>query len=223
MAPRPKFRKPSTLLPRILSGLVLVPLSLYVIYLGPPYSLILAGIVIFGALVEWVLLCLKVHFRPSKRAFFILIGTSYISFSLYFLFMILLISEGWKFMYWLLFLVWSTDIAAYAGGRTLKGPKLAPSISPNKTWSGFLSGMVAGVGVGYLAALWLVPDRFSLIGIIVLVVIAQVGDLIESKAKRWSNTKDSSPLIPGHGGLLDRLDSLIAVGFALALWQLFHP
>lgn len=222
MAPRPKFRKPNSLLPRILSGLVLIPLSLYVIYLGPPFSLVLAGLVIFGITIEWAFLCLKNYFSPLKKFTFILIGTVYIALSLDVLFMNFLQPDGWKLIFWLLFLVWSIDIAAYAGGKAFRGPKLAPSISPNKTWSGFLCGVIAGVSIGYGSALWLVPDRFSLIGITLLVFIAQLGDLLESKAKRWSNTKDSSPLIPGHGGLLDRLDSLIAVGFALFIWQAIY-
>jgi len=222
LAPRPKFRKPSNLLPRVLSGLVLVPISLYLIYLGPPTSIILASVVILGVLIEWFLLSMKSTLSIFNKLMLIIFGTGYLTLSFYFLFMIFLLPEGWKFMYWLLFLVWSTDIGAYAGGRLLKGPKLVPSISPNKTWSGFFVGLITGVGVSYVAALWLVPGRFSLLAIILLVLIAQLGDLVESKAKRWGNIKDSSPLIPGHGGLLDRLDSLIAVGFALAVWQVFY-
>ncbi len=125
-------------------------------------------------------------------------------------------------MYWLLFLVWSTDTAAYAGGRLLKGPKLAPFISPHKTWSGFIAGMIGGTAIGYGTSFWLVPFVFSLPGIALLVLIAQGGDLLESLAKRWSAVKDSGVLIPGHGGSLDRLDSFLAVSFALALWQVFH-
>ncbi len=125
-------------------------------------------------------------------------------------------------MYWLLFLVWSTDSAAYAGGRLLQGPKLAPSISPRKTWSGFIVGMIGGTIVGYATSFWLVPYAFNLPGIVLLVLLAQGGDLLESMVKRWSHVKDSSLLIPGHGGCLDRLDSFLAVSFVLALWQVFH-
>jgi phosphatidate cytidylyltransferase len=131
--------------------------------------------------------------------------------------------EVWKNLYLLLILVWSTDTFAYIGGRLLKGPKLAPSISPNKTWSGFIVGTIGGTAVTYIASLWLLPlfFIFSLWQIMFLVVIAQGGDLLESKVKRWSDVKDSSSLIPGHGGLLDRLDSLLAVSFTLALLVLF--
>jgi len=125
-------------------------------------------------------------------------------------------------MYWLLFLVWSTDTFAYAGGSLLKGPKLVPSISPNKTWSGSIVGLIGGTAVGFGTSFWLVPFVFHIPAIIILVLIAQGGDLLESLVKRWSLVKDSGVLIPGHGGFLDRLDSFLAISFALALWQAFH-
>lgn len=108
---------------------------------------------------------------------------------------------------------------AYIGGKLLKGPKLIPSISPNKTWAGFISGMIGGTIVTYVASFWLLTNVFNLWEIVFLVFIAQMGDLLESKAKRWSGVKDSSALIPGHGGLLDRLDSLLAIAVTIALWQ----
>ena len=147
MAQRPKFRKPNTLPPRVLSSLILIPLSLYVIYLGPPFSIILATVVVIGILIEWTLLCVKNSSPFFKKSLLILIGTTYIAISLFYLFLNFLIPEGWKFIFWLLCIVWSTDISAYVGGRMLKGPKLAPSISPTKTWSGFLCGLIIGVGL----------------------------------------------------------------------------
>lgn len=129
--------------------------------------------------------------------------------------------EVWRLIYCLLLLVWSTDTFAYIGGRLLKGPKLAPSISPHKTWSGFGIGMIGGTTLTFAASSWIYPNIFSLWGIILLVLIAQLGDLLESKVKRWADVKDSSSLIPGHGGLLDRLDSLLAVAFSIVVWQWF--
>jgi len=129
--------------------------------------------------------------------------------------------EMWRFIFCLLFLVWSTDTFAYVGGRFFKGPKLIPSISPNKTWSGFGMGMLGGTVFTFAASLWLLPNVFSFWGIMFLVLISQLGDLLESKVKRWAQVKDSGFLIPGHGGLLDRLDSLLAVAFTLALLQWF--
>lgn len=221
LAQRPKFRKTDTLLPRILSAIFLVPLSLGIIYLGSPYSLVFGGIVAIGLFIEWIALCLKNFLPIWSKLIVIILGTAYIAVPTLWLLHLLSQDEGWKILYWLLFLVWSTDISAYIGGRLLKGPKLAPSISPKKTWAGFFAGMVGGSTMAYFTSFWLLPDTFSLWEIIAFVFIAQVGDLLESKAKRWSEVKDSSFLIPGHGGLLDRLDSLLAVSLVVAIFQLF--
>lgn len=219
LAPQPKFRKTETLFPRVLSAIFLIPLSLWIIYIGSPYSLVLGLIIAAGLFCEWTILCLKNLLPFWAKLLLIILGTLYLSVSALWLLSLLSQATGWKFLYWLLFLVWSTDIAAYTGGRLLKGPKLAPSISPHKTWSGFMAGMIGGTAIGYATSFWLIPKVFNLWGIIFLVLIAQGGDLLESKAKRWSNVKDSSFLIPGHGGLLDRLDSLLAISFTIALWQ----
>ncbi|MBA3813268.1 MAG: phosphatidate cytidylyltransferase [Alphaproteobacteria bacterium] len=221
MARRPKFRQPETLVPRILSIIVLVPLSLWIVYWGPPYSLFWGGVIAIGLAIEWSLLCLKNLLPFWSRLAVTILGTLYLIVASFWLIHLLAQPEGWKFLYWLLFLVWSTDTAAYIGGRLLKGPKLAPSISPHKTWAGFITGMMGGTGVAYITSFWLLPNVFNLGEILFLVCIAQCGDLLESKAKRWSDVKDSSALIPGHGGLLDRLDSLLAIATTIALWQWF--
>lgn len=223
MARRPKFRKSSTLLPRVLSAAFLIPLSLYLIYLGSPYAFILMAIAIGGLIFEWTRLVFKCELHPLFRIIYALFGTTYLCVASFWILRQVAIPEGWKLIYWLLFLVWSTDIAAFAGGKLLKGPKLTPSISPNKTWSGFFCGMGVGTALSYTLSFWLIPSMFSFWDIMGLVFIGQGGDLLESKAKRWSHVKDSGFLIPGHGGFLDRLDSLIAVIFTIALWQVFHP
>lgn len=219
---RRKFRKTSNLIPRLLSAAFLIPISLYIIYKGPPYTLFLAGFVAIGLFIEWAFVCLKNRLPFWRKFTCVLLGTIYLILAILWLFQYLALPEGWKFIYWLLFLVWSTDSAAYAGGRLLNGPKLVRSISPHKTWAGFFVGMITGTAVGYETSFWLFPGVFNLWGIIFLVLIAQGGDLLESMVKRWSQVKDSSFLIPGHGGLLDRFDSLLAVSFALALWQVLH-
>jgi phosphatidate cytidylyltransferase len=112
---------------------------------------------------------------------------------------------------WLLFVVWANDIAAYAAGRTIGGPKLAPRLSPNKTWTGFVGGVATSGLVGALAIGVGWSSTISIIEASVLLgVAAQLGDLAESLAKRHFGVKDSSGLIPGHGGLLDRVDGLLA-------------
>jgi phosphatidate cytidylyltransferase len=114
--------------------------------------------------------------------------------------------------------VWATDIFAYFVGRAVGGPKLAPSISPGKTWSGAVGGVVGGVVAGILlaaitgwAGLW--AGGVALL----LSVVSQLGDLLESWFKRRQGVKDSSHLIPGHGGFMDRVDGLVAAGWALYL------
>nr|WP_284701288.1 phosphatidate cytidylyltransferase [Rhodoplanes tepidamans] len=115
--------------------------------------------------------------------------------------------------------VWATDVLAYFGGRAIGGPKLAPSISPGKTWSGGVTGAVGGVVAGLLvAAVAGVPNLLAVAVLgLVLSCVSQAGDLFESAVKRRFGVKDSSRIIPGHGGLMDRLDGFLAAAGAAAL------
>ncbi|GGK26451.1 phosphatidate cytidylyltransferase [Salinarimonas ramus] len=126
---------------------------------------------------------------------------------------------------WIFAVVWGTDVAAYFTGRALGGPKLAPRISPGKTWSGFFGGLAVGTLLGTLVAAigeglgWERPlSWFALVLLAALAsVVGQIGDLAESALKRHFKVKDSSKLIPGHGGVLDRIDAFTAVcAFVLA-------
>jgi phosphatidate cytidylyltransferase len=121
---------------------------------------------------------------------------------------------------WLLLLVWATDIAAFIAGRTIGGPKLAPSISPKKTWAGLAGGVFGAALIGLAVGNMLQPSRWWQIALLsaMLAVVEQMGDLAESYAKRRFGAKDSSRLIPGHGGFLDRLDGMLVVAFAMALF-----
>jgi len=134
-------------------------------------------------------------------------------------------STGFAIALWLLVSVWFTDCCALAAGKLIGGPKLAPTISPGKTWAGLAGGMAgaAGWSAAY-AALADFHDPLALAGAGALVaLVAQAGDLGVSKVKRRFGAKDSSHLIPGHGGVLDRVDGLIlsapAVMIALAPWS----
>jgi phosphatidate cytidylyltransferase len=123
---------------------------------------------------------------------------------------------------WLFAVVWATDIGAYVFGRMIGGPRLAPSWSPNKTWAGLIGGTVCAGIVGWAAALVLegepaLPLVAASAG---LAIVEQFGDLAESVAKRRFGVKDSGGLIPGHGGLLDRLDGLLTAIPAVALLTL---
>jgi phosphatidate cytidylyltransferase len=114
---------------------------------------------------------------------------------------------------WLLAVVWATDIGAYAVGRTLGGPRLAPRWSPRKTWAGLAGGTLCAALTGWATATWLGISSGLPLAVVSagLAIVGQFGDLAESVAKRRFGVKDSSGLIPGHGGLLDRLDGLLAV------------
>jgi len=130
--------------------------------------------------------------------------------------------DGLATVAWLLALVIATDSGAFAAGRLIGGPKLAPRISPNKTWAGLCGGIAAAAIVGWVAALWLrLPGVLPLtLASAVLAVVEQGGDLVESGFKRYFGVKDSSHLIPGHGGVLDRVDGLLAVASAVAVTEL---
>lgn len=118
----------------------------------------------------------------------------------------------------LVLLVWASDIGAYCAGRLLGGPRLAPAISPAKTWAGAVGGLAAAVAVGWAAAAVTgVPVGKAAGAAMVLGVATQAGDLLESWIKRQFGVKDSGRLIPGHGGLLDRLDGLLAAAPAAAM------
>jgi phosphatidate cytidylyltransferase len=129
---------------------------------------------------------------------------------------------GLQVVIWLLAVVWATDIVAYLVGRAVGGPRLAPHISPGKTWSGLCGGVVAAALAGGVTAGVTGSERLlhaaGLGGL--LAIVAQIGDLIESALKRRAGVKDSGSLIPGHGGVLDRLDGLMLAAPVLALLAL---
>ena len=130
-------------------------------------------------------------------------------------------SGGLLLAFWALSLVWATDIGAYFAGRAIGGPKLAPRVSPSKTWAGLGGGVLAALVLGF------VLHRFAGLPIQLaaasglLAVAAQLGDLLESAMKRRAGVKDSGSLLPGHGGVMDRLDGVVAAAPIAALLYLF--
>ena len=204
---------------RAISAAVLAPIALACVWFGGmAFVLLVVAAAVLGV-VEWARLC-----RP-RDAFGLLIGgTAWI----------LLAALGLLWvrgdplvgranLLFVMLLVWASDIGAYLVGRTVGGPKLASRISPGKTWSGAVGGIAAAVLVG-VAADRVFPGHVGFGWIaavsIVLCMIGQLGDLAESWAKRHFGVKDSGALIPGHGGLLDRLDALLAVAPFVALLAL---
>ena len=129
-------------------------------------------------------------------------------------------------IFWLFAVIWASDTGAYAAGRSLGGPRLAPRISPAKTWAGALGGVAAALGASILLG-WLMPlagwvaDRPPLAPLAaagaLASIVGQMGDLAESALKRRVGADDSGHLIPGHGGILDRIDAYAAAAFALIL------
>jgi len=126
---------------------------------------------------------------------------------------------GFAMMIFLFAIVWATDVFAYFGGRTLGGPKIAPAISPKKTWSGFLCGLAGGLVAGLIAASVLGSPHYLWVAFLAILLsfAGQMGDLFESAMKRRFAVKDSGTLIPGHGGVMDRVDSMIFAVFTAYL------
>lgn len=195
------------LLLRVVSAVILGPLLLAAVWYGFPWIDLVAALCAPIMVGEWVRLT---RGRPLARSAAVL-------YSLVALLALLWLrhqpAHGRETILWILACVWATDIGAYFVGSLAGGAKLAPSISPSKTWSGLVGGMCASAVVS--ATCGLVFDAgetlvLALVGI-VIAVVAQAGDLLESAAKRKAGVKDSGHLIPGHGGILDRIDGLIAV------------
>ena len=127
-------------------------------------------------------------------------------------FSLLVLNWAWApIVFWVMLVTWATDIFAYFAGRSIGGPKLAPRISPNKTWAGLGGGVVGAAVIGALTAWWFDLGTLFLIVGALMAVLAQAGDLYESWLKRRAGVKDSGTILPGHGGALDRLDGLLPV------------
>jgi len=129
---------------------------------------------------------------------------------------------GFHATLYLLAIVWAADTAAFIGGKSIGGLKLWPSVSPNKTWAGFLSATLAAGLLGALIGRFFAPEVMLTLTAksLFLGAISQLGDLAESGMKRGFGVKDASDLIPGHGGFMDRMDGVVAVAVAAALLAL---
>ena len=125
--------------------------------------------------------------------------------------------EGLALLLWVFIVTWSVDIGGYFAGRTIGGPKLAPSISPGKTWAGLYGGVALASVAGAAWVLMTGMSYWLLLFAPIFAVTAQIGDLFESAMKRRAGVKDSGNLLPGHGGFLDRLDGLVPVAVLTCL------
>lgn len=184
-----------------------------------------AGFVTIPGSIEWQILCAAAllsgaaawpHHR--NRALWFVAGTFYVTLPALALLGLRADPDlGREMLLWTIALVVAADTGGYIAGRSIGGPKLAPRISPNKTWAG-LAGAVAGAAlVGLLTAIALNHTNVWMLTLLSagLGAIEQVGDLVESAFKRHFGVKDTSHIIPGHGGVLDRVDGLLAVAVAV--------
>ena len=239
----------SSLIKRIITSLVLIPVVIWCLFAGYPFVQMLAFFA--GALLSWewaqmvpsvrgafyavlytFVVAIAVFMGPSwpfwsllviatvwawikakgeTRRNLLVLGVPYVSVGIgSVMWLYELVGSG--VVFWFMLVVWFMDIGGFVVGCSLKGPKLAPKISPNKTWSGLLGGILFAICVGNLFCFYMgAGDHLMYYSILagVIAFVSQIGDLVESRIKRSLNLKDSSNLIPGHGGIFDRIDGLI--------------
>jgi phosphatidate cytidylyltransferase len=209
-------KRKSDLLPRVVSGVVLVGIAAAELWLGGwAFAALLA---VGGGLVlwEWLALVRKIDGGAGLRTGLNLLGPLVVAAAIAGLW-IIRDELGFTAALWVLAMVWATDIGAYFAGRAFGGARLAPRISPSKTWSGLIGGMIAALVVGATLG-----DRAGIEGVPLWIgapmgVLAQAGDLAQSWMKRRAGVKDSGRIIPGHGGVFDRVDGLLPVAILLGL------
>jgi phosphatidate cytidylyltransferase len=229
----PLLKPRSDLGVRTLSSVAMMTVAIGAIWLGGYAFMALILLVGLGVYWEFAKLALAFARNMPARIIWLVGGLVYVGLACFTLLLFSAPFFGMTPTIMLIAGVIGTDVGAYFAGRTLSGPKIAPRISPSKTWSGLLGGMVgaglmmiaiqaaiyafrggnAGDGDVYLTYGW---QRLALTGA-ALAIVAQIGDFFESWMKRRAGVKDSGRLIPGHGGLFDRTDGLIAVAFVAGL------
>jgi phosphatidate cytidylyltransferase len=203
---------------RVISALVLAPITIVCVWVGGIVFTVIVVATVVGLAVEWLGLC-----RGSRRTPLLFAGLAYVVLAAAaILWLRCDPAAGRADVLFLLFIVWAGDIGAYLVGRWIGGPRLARHISPGKTWSGAVGGLIAAIVAGSLVAHFL-SDAATWRAMLIaaaLGVVAQGGDLLESFVKRRLQVKDSGHLIPGHGGLFDRLDGVLAAAPVAALLAL---
>ena len=202
---------------RLITACVLAPLVLLIIQLSGYYFM---GMVIIAAIIlggEWF------EMTRNKGNIWKLSGVAYISLACLSLLWIIdqnyLLTDSVRFngvntIISIFIIVWANDIGGYFFGRFFGGPKLCPKVRPNKTWAGFFGGVLCALLMGPFLG-----ENLGAVGLVAMV--ASIGDLLESWTKRACNTKDSGNLIPGHGGLLDRVDGILLVSMLVAAGGLY--
>ncbi|EGD57710.1 phosphatidate cytidylyltransferase [Novosphingobium nitrogenifigens DSM 19370] len=226
MAADPKGAARKSDLPvRAASAAVMVTLAGLAFGLGGLVLAVFMGLIGLGVVVEWASLVRRFVAAPLPRVIWVLAGIGYVEFGLWAGLVRLAPVPGFWPLPWVIGSVIAVDVGAYFAGRTFGGPKIAPAVSPSKTWSG-LGGAIVGASAVYgaMAAFFadasgMGPGRALACGL-ATAVVGQAGDFFESWMKRRAGVKDSGRLIPGHGGLFDRVDGLLAVLFVIGIVSL---
>ncbi|EAQ29665.1 phosphatidate cytidylyltransferase [Erythrobacter sp. NAP1] len=218
----------SDLLVRFVSAVAMLGVAFIALWLGGwfwvGFVALLAGLVLW----EWNLLVKGFNISPVAEVAWQFVGALYVGAAALAMVQVRINYDIWTVALAFLAPVIAVDVGAYFAGRLIGGPKIAPSISPSKTWAGLLGGALAagiftvGIEISDLVATTAPGYTIGAIGFaalsaLLIAVIAQAGDFFESWMKRRAGAKDSSSLIPGHGGIFDRLDGFIAVYFVLFL------
>ncbi len=219
MEPQDELKKDdfSELKTRAIAGAVMAIMVLSALALGGMFFIALIMLAALQMIREWDTITI------NENILWRLAGLAYVAVPAASLVWLRNLEHGAALVLTVLLIIWATDIGAYFAGRFFGGSKLAPAISPNKTWSGLLGGMLAAAVIAAICTSFSpTPTSVaSALGIgMLLAILGQIGDLFESWLKRRAGVKDSGNLIPGHGGLLDRVDGLVLSVpiFALIAW-----
>ena len=196
---------------RSLSGITLIVIALGAAFLGGYTFAVLAAAAAVMMFAEWRKITARWGFGWTVAGFIYALLPA-----LALLWIRDRAEQGFEMLIWVFIVTWSTDIGAYFAGRAIGGPKLAPSVSPNKTVAGLIGGIVSAGLAGFAWAQAMHLSPILIWAAPLLAVAAQAGDLFESWMKRRAGVKDSGTWLPGHGGALDRLDGLVPVAVITA-------
>lgn len=215
-------KKTSDLKTRLISAAVMALIAGFALWVGSWLFTLFVILIALALMFEWYGLVENFGYSKNITYIWLALGVLYIGFASFTLIYFRLKDASFIPTLMLLLVVIATDAGAYFAGRKFGGKKLAPSISPGKTWAGLLGGMIAA------GLLWSIYSELNNSAIwyaalgsgMAMAILAQMGDLFESWMKRKAGKKDSSNIIPGHGGLFDRADGILAVFFVLGIFHI---
>ena len=189
---------------RILTSLIIIPITFFIIYKGSVFFILFLIITFFVSSYEWTKLNKKKELIKSFGIIFLIL-------SFYFAYLLRL-EQGFKIFLFIILISILTDIGGYIFGKTFKGPKLT-KISPKKTYAGLIGSFIMSImgGLIFDELIVIESNLFLLSFILIVSLVSQVGDLVVSYFKRLAKIKDTGKILPGHGGLLDRIDGIIFV------------